>query len=83
MGEYFQCDRYSVPKSEAFLPELNTLLEKKKCLFSNIGSGIKGFTGTLTLKQDVKPVFQKDRPVPYSLVSQVQKEYDRLVEANI
>ena len=32
-----------------FPPELNTLLEKNKCLFSNLGSGIKGFTGTLTL----------------------------------
>ena len=66
-------NRYSVPKSEAFPPELNTLLEKNKCLFSNLGSGIKGFSGTLTLKPDVKPVFQKDRPVPYSLVLQVER----------
>ena len=63
-------NKYSVPKSGAFPPELNTLLEKNKCLFSNLGSGIKGFSGTLTLKPDVNPVFQKDRPVPYSLVSQ-------------
>ena len=76
-------NRYSVPKSEAFSPELNTLLEKNKCLFSNLGSGIKGFSGTLTLKPDVKPVFQKDKPVPYSLVSKVEKEYDKLVEADI
>ena len=76
-------NRHSVPKSEAFPPELNTLLEKNKCLFSDLGSGIKGFTGTLTLKPNVKPVFQKDRPVPYSLVSQVEKEYDKLVEADI
>ena len=76
-------NRYSVPKSEIFPPELNTLLEKNKDLFSNLGSGIKGFTGTLTLKPDFKPVFQKDRPVPYSLVSQVEKEYDKLVEADI
>ena len=75
--------RYSVPKSETFPPELNTLLEKNKCLFSNLGSGIKGFSGTWTLKPDVKPVFQKDRPVPYSLVSQVEKEYDKRVEADI
>ena len=76
-------NRYSVPKSEIFPPELNTLLEKNKNLFSNLGSGIKGFTGTLTLLPDVKPVFQKDRPVPYSLVSQVEKEYDKFVEADI
>ena len=76
-------NRYSVPKSEAFPPELNTLLEKSKCLFSNLGSGIKGFTGTLILKPDVKPVFQKDGPVPHSRVSQVEKEYNKLVEADI
>ena len=70
-------NRHSIPKSEVFPPELNTLLEKNKCLFSNLGSGIKGFTGTLTLKPNVKPVFQKDRPVPYSLVSLVEKEYDK------
>lgn len=63
-------NRYSVPKSEIFPPELNTLLERNKDLFGNLGSGIKGFTGSLTHKPDVKPVFQKDRPVPYSLVSQ-------------
>ena len=59
------------------------MLEKNKDLFSNLGFGIKGFTVTLTLKPDVKPVLQKDRPVPYSLVSQVEKEYDKLVEADI
>ena len=37
----------------------------------------------MTLLPDVKPVFQKDRPVPYSLVSQVEKEYDKLVEADV
>ena len=52
-------------------------------MFSNLGSGINCFTGTLTLTPDVKPVFQRDRPVPYSLVSQVQKKYDKLVEADI
>ena len=63
--------------------KLHTLSEKNKDLFSNLGSGIKGFTGTLTLKPDVKPVFQKDTAVPYSLVSEVEKEYDKLVEADI
>ena len=82
MTEYVG-NRYSVSKLEAFPLELNTLLEKNKCLFSNLGSGIKGFTGTLTLEPDVKPIFQKDRPVPYSLVSQVEKEYNKLLEADI
>ena len=52
-------NRYSVPKQEIFPPELNTRLERNKDLFSNLGSGIRGFTGTLTLDvPDVKPVFK-------------------------
>ena len=54
-----------------------------KMLFSTQGSGIKGFKGFLKLKEGVKPVFMKDRPVPYSLVEKVEKEYDRLVESDI
>ena len=76
-------NKYSVPKSEKYPIEFNALLDEYKVLFSTQGSGIRGFTGTLTLKPDVKPVFVKDRPVPYSLVSQVEKEYDRLVQADI
>jgi len=77
LGGYFQSEeeagnRYSVPKSEVFPPEVDSLLAKNKCLFSNLGSGIMGFTGSLTLEPDVKPIIQKDRPVPYSLVSEVE-----------
>ena len=49
-------------------------------LFSTQGSGIKGFKGSLKLKEGVKPAFMMDRPVPYSLVEKVEKEHDRLVE---
>ena len=52
-------------------------------LFSAQGSGIEGFKGSLKLKDGAKPVFMKDRPVPYSLVEKVEKEYDRLVESDI
>ena len=38
---------------------------------------------SLKLKEDAKPVSMKDRPVPYSLVEKVEKEYDRLVESDI
>jgi len=52
-------------------------------LFSAQGFGIKGFKGSLKRKEGAKPVFIKDRPVPYSLAEKVEKEYDRLVESDI
>ena len=52
-------------------------------LFNTQGSGIKRFKGSLKLKEGVKPVFMKDRPVTYSLVEKVEKEYDRLAESDI
>ena len=73
----------SILKSETFPTEFNDVLEKHKMLFSAQGSGIKGFKGSLKLKEGAKPVFMKDRPVPYSLVEKVEKEYDRLVESGI
>lgn len=50
-------NRYFVFKLEVFFFELNILLEKNKCLFSNLGFGIKGFFGILIFKLDVKLVF--------------------------
>ena len=73
----------SIPKSETFPVQFNNVLEEHKMLFSSQGSGIKGFRGSLKLKEGVKPVFMKDRTVPYSLVEKVEKEYDRLVESDI
>ncbi|XP_022779630.1 uncharacterized protein K02A2.6-like [Stylophora pistillata] len=73
----------SIPKSETFPAEFNDVLEKHKMLFCAQGSGIKGFKGSLKLKEGAKPVFMKDRPVPYSLVEKVEREYDRLVESDI
>ena len=60
-----------ISKSETFPAQFNYVLEKHKMLFSTQGSGIKGFKGSLKLKEGVKPVFMKDRPVPYSLVEKV------------
>ena len=74
----------SIPKSETFPAEFSDVLEKHKMLFIAQGSGIKGFNGSLkVIKEGAKPVFMKDRPVPYSLVEKVEKEYDRLVESDI
>ena len=72
-----------IPKSETFPAEFNDALEKHKMLFSAQGSGIKGFRGSLKLKEGAKPVFMKDRSVPYSLVEKVEKQYDRFVESDI
>ena len=76
-------DKFSLPKSETFPTEFNDLLQEHKNLFSSQGSGIKAFIGCLKLKEGAKLVFMKDRPVPYSLVEKVEKEYDRLVQSDI
>ena len=75
--------KFSVPKSETFPAEFNDLLQEHKNLFSSRGSGIKDLIGSLKLKEGAKLVFMKDRPVPYSLVKKVEKEYDRLVQSDI
>ena len=45
--------------------------------------GIEGFTASLKIKPDVKPVFQKTGPIPYSLVENVKNEYVRLIKEDI
>ena len=58
-------------------------LKEKANLFSRKGTGIKGFSANLKLKEGAKPVYQKARPVPYALCKDVEKEYERLVESDI
>ena len=41
-------------------------LKEKANLFSRKGTGIKGFSASLKLKEGAKPVYQKARPVPYA-----------------
>ena len=38
---------------------------------------VKGVTAKLQLKDNVKPVFQKARPVPYALRPTVEKEVEK------
>lgn len=76
-------DEFSVPKSETFPAEFNNLLQEHKNLFSSQGYGIKVFIGSLKLIKRVLSRCMKDRPVPYSLVKKVEKEYDRLVQSDI
>ena len=44
---------------------------------------ISGFTATLNLRPDSKPVFCKPRPVPFALKEALGKELDRLETAGI
>ena len=46
-------------------------------------STISGFTATLNLRPDSKPVFCKPRPVPFALKEALGKELDRLETAGI
>lgn len=79
--EDVQCCK--APKSNEFPSEFNKLLEQNQQLFEPSSSGIKGFTAVLNVKEGAKPVYQKDRPVPYALVPKVEKEYDRLIQTGI
>ena len=54
--------------AEIFKPELGT---------------VKGITGKLHLKDNVKPVFQKARPVPYALRPAVEKELKKMEDEGI
>ena len=54
--------------AEIFKPELGT---------------VKGVTAKLHLKDNVKPVFQKARPVPYALRTTVEKELKRMEDEGI
>ncbi|CAG2213598.1 unnamed protein product [Mytilus edulis] len=64
--------------------------EKTKELFAqhasvfsdNIGC-VSGIKGNLIMKDNVKPVFMKARPIPYALRPKVEQELDRLEEEGI
>ena len=79
----------SVPKVE--LPSQSPIepvgfrefLQHYRQLFSDQDTGIKEFTASIKLKPNTKPVFQKYRSVPYSLVDKVEQEYDHLTKAEI
>lgn len=65
--------------------KFESLLKQHEQLFRPIADseGIRGFEASLKLKPNAQAIFQKARPVPYSLVDNVNKEYDRLVDARI
>ena len=51
--------------------------------FSNELGSFNGGTFSLQLKKDVKPVFCKVRPVPYSLREKIEKELERLERGGV
>ncbi|CAC5358317.1 unnamed protein product [Mytilus coruscus] len=59
------------------------LLDQHSSVFNdNIGC-VNGITGNLIMKDNVKPVFMKARPIPYALRPKVEQELDRLEEEGI
>ncbi|CAC5397392.1 unnamed protein product [Mytilus coruscus] len=59
------------------------LLAQHTSVFSdNIGC-VNGSKGNLIMKDNVKPVFMKARPIPYALRPKVEQELDRLEEEGI
>ena len=61
---------------------MNCCYHTRSC-FETSRTGITGIKASIRLKPDVKPVYQKSRPVPYSIKEKVEKEYDRLIQADI
>ena len=62
---------------------IDTLVGEFPKVFSSQSSGIKGFTAQVKVKANVSPVFQKARPVPYAIHSEIEKEYERLIDTDI
>ena len=73
----FTCRDEKVPCSA------DDLLEKYRSVFTPDKEGIRGLRASLKLKPNVQPVFQKHRNVPHAMLSEVEKEYDRLLKNNI
>ena len=76
-------NKLNIPKSDAYPKEFIDLLEVHKDLFFSVNTGIKEFRATINLKPGAKPVYRKSRPVPYSMLSDVHNEYDRLINSDI
>ncbi|XP_041972802.1 uncharacterized protein K02A2.6-like isoform X2 [Aricia agestis] len=66
-----------------FKAKLESLLEEYKDLFVEQIGEIKDYEASFKLKESVKPVFLKPRPVPFALRDMVEKELDRLEEVGI
>ena len=63
--------------------QLNELLCKHSELFTESYKGMTGLEAHITMRGDAKPVFVKERRVPYALKEQVEKELDKLEKLGV
>lgn len=66
-----------------FKIKLESLLKEYEDLFVEQIGEIKNYEASFKLKENVKPVFMKPRPVPFALRDMVEQEIDRLEEIGI
>ena len=78
--EIFQRNIHNVTTSD-----LESVLGKHEHMLAKpgLGSAIKGFKERMKVKEDAKPVFCRDRPVPYAPRDQVEAELSRLEREGI
>jgi len=62
---------------------LESLLSEYSDIFGEPQGKIKGFRATISLKDDATPKFLKARPIPYSLVTQVDRELDEMEQSGV
>jgi len=62
---------------------IDTLKDKYQDIFAPGLGTVKGATAKLHLKENVKPIFHRARPVPLALRNAVDKELDRMLEEEI
>ena len=58
--------------------EVEEIIERHQAVFKDGYSVIKDFKATIHLKQGAKPVFRKNRAVPYAMTEAIATELDRL-----
>ena len=79
----FTVARASKAKKPAYPKEMEHIIGRYGSVFKPDNVGIKEFRACIKLKPEAKPVYQKARPVPYSMIQGVEKEYERLCKAGI
>lgn len=78
-----------INKCEIVVNKNNELLSKElmkafpTVFDENMELPIKGFTASISLKEDVKPVFHRAYEMPYALKTRVEEELNRLIQAKI